>query len=68
MGRKIIKLLPDKMTYAEKIEFWLNNMAKEGLILKYIHQNNLLSHYFTSQEVIISIGPCAYLLRRKAYL
>ena len=36
MGRKIIKLLPDKMAYAEKIEFWLNNMAKEGLILKRI--------------------------------
>jgi len=36
--KKIIKLLPDKLAYAEKIEFWLNKMAQNGLILKRVGQ------------------------------
>ena len=36
MGRKVIKLLPDRMIFVGKIESWLKDMAKQGLILKRI--------------------------------
>ncbi|MEX1378311.1 MAG: DUF2812 domain-containing protein [Eubacteriales bacterium] len=45
MARKVIKILPDRILFTDKIECWLHDMAKEGLILK-----KMRSHYAVFEE------------------